>query len=1021
MQGRLVAAQELTAQAREASYNWKNRFTAVRLENPVLAGEISRLKKEKQQLTDDLSSLESANADLHLELRDTRPALLFSRHTPEGKQASIIRSRFDEIVTPLKTKIVSCEAAIDHLQKVSSELKSTLKGREKEFKDLKRVDRASKETIQRLSIEIRALLNEKQDDEVESELYDDPLIDKSLLINDLELIAGLITGISSRQASFIHKVRQTYANRMRQNLGWIQEIINGAFVADCYRILQIGQDGGSVAEMETLCVSILVTDKENSKPKHVVLAASTLPADKTARSSVEAIKYLFERHKEKYTLFLQLCIDHGVDVSEFPSPEGISIKKMAQGCVGMSDNAASALATTELLIAQVRELVEEEFDEEELNNMSATERDKLVRMLKVGCFPHLRCILAKWGIIEEEAYLKPLIPAVDQQLRMEPTLNSLLFAIQKNFRGGYDHYAKGQQHEFKAYFQREYPGYVMFNTGRPGTGSRMDAKFEVAYAVAMNCKPYISFLVHSSNISTTTEDSVLSKSIMIRLGSVEFYSALICRARFWIKLFAPLRVLCNCHDLKDHNLHDMGRAMDMVEEAMLELVDDPSLLRNPEFCIFTLEDWPCLEGFYQSKKEKVKQEFLVADLEKERLYGHDDAGKGEVVEEMVLGLVECMARGVLKGLYRNASNSLTSYDGIYAYDNWEADMIEETKHSVSDNICLAESILGMADHYYRKGVFMMSTISGFTAAKHCGLFDSVPSFWTEAHTEMAIKLSKLYHERFLNQEKELVRRQEEVHHQKLMEKEERAQAKVLRESQEQISYFTIVYSFRSLTTIVLLTQALDSLGSVAKKVDFLKLFIKMYAVGFGYPISTQFSSVKDPTLGKLNDLFKRACAILRSKNLYPILDRPPARKTKLRATPADFGLTLLTVWDDFVAEYDDNVSEQVQDILDLDSKYGIRLQCDWDSLQRQYWNVPLTPMQKEFTRGRTFVDHDDDDTFTVLGLSWDTDRREYAAYYHEVDCPPTRFNGPGGRAEFSLFISDGNLRGINDWKLEWLN
>lgn len=45
--------------------------------------------------------------------------------------------------------------------------------------------------------------------------------------------------------------------------------------------------------MEILCVRIFVTDKDNSNLKHVILAASTLPADKTARLSVEVAMYLF--------------------------------------------------------------------------------------------------------------------------------------------------------------------------------------------------------------------------------------------------------------------------------------------------------------------------------------------------------------------------------------------------------------------------------------------------------------------------------------------------------------------------------------------------------------------------------------------------------------------------------------------------------------------------------------------------------------------------------------------------------
>ena len=62
---------------------------------------------------------------------------------------------------------------------------------------------------------------------------------------------------------------------------------------------------------------------------------------------------------------------------------------MARGSIGMSDNVATALATTALLVDRVRELVEEDFSEEELEAMTPAERDALVQMLRVGCFPHL--------------------------------------------------------------------------------------------------------------------------------------------------------------------------------------------------------------------------------------------------------------------------------------------------------------------------------------------------------------------------------------------------------------------------------------------------------------------------------------------------------------------------------------------------------------------------------------------------------------------------------------------------------
>ena len=88
-------------------------------------------------------------------------------------------------------------------------------------------------------------------------------------------------------------------------------------------------------------------------------------------------------------------------------------------------------------------------------------------------------------------------------------------------------------------------------------------------------------------------------------------------------------------------------------------------------------------------------------------------------------------QGVLKALFHNAFNFLSSCDGKYSYDKWEDNMVEDLKHCVADNILLAESIIGRVDHYYRRASrFYMSTISGFVAAKHGGVFKDLASCWT---------------------------------------------------------------------------------------------------------------------------------------------------------------------------------------------------------------------------------------------------------------------------------------------------
>jgi len=378
-------------------------------------------------------------------------------------------------------------------------------------------------------------------------------------------------------------------------------------------------------------------------------------------------------------------------------------------------------------------------------------------------------------------------------------------------------------------------------------------------------------------------------------------------------------------------------------------------------------------------------------------------------------------QGVLKALFHNAFNFLTSCDGKYSYDKWEDNLIEDLRHCVADNILLAESVLGRVDHYYRRAPsFYMSTISGFVAAKHGGVFKDLASCWTTAHKAVLLKVVKRKHNPFLEKEKAQIRQQERVHAQKLKEREEKAEKKILRESLNQVSYFTIP-TLKTITRSNQLEEALGTLRSMTQKVDFLKLFISMYGIGFGLDVPMQFSSTKDKAIGKFDDLLARAKVILKAKHRIP--ERPPPRKGRQSSSPADFGLTLLPEWVECISKCDAKVSNQVDEVLELDSKYGIKLLYDWDSIQRQYWDVPLSDLQKEFTRGRKFKD--EGVIYTVLGLSWDTTKNEYAAYYHE-DCPladcPKRVNDPNNRVEHSFFTSiDGIYVGIDSWVIEWIS
>jgi hypothetical protein len=83
----------------------------------------------------------------------------------------------------------------------------------------------------------------------------------------------------------------------------------------------------------------------------------------------------------------------------------------------------------------------------------------------------------------------------------------------------------------------------------------------------------------------------------------------------------------------------------------------------------------------------------------------------------------------------------------------------------------------------------MSTICGLVAEKHECVFKDLASCWTKAHIEVVLNVVKKNHNSFLEQEKEKIRQHERI--QKLKEREEKAEKRILRESLNQVSYFTI--------------------------------------------------------------------------------------------------------------------------------------------------------------------------------------------------------------------------------------
>jgi len=1026
-QKRLAAEKKKTDSHKRKAQSLKESTTILETENVKLRKTIKASEKMVDQIKKDNSLL--AN-----DAMDMIPTNLFSRTYSLGKSAAFIRRRLNDEMATLEFNICEAKEKLLELQKelqktkeVNVRQRNHIRSSNKENAVLKRKCTACAAEVSALEKTICDLVHEAEQKAAEltevqtaAQQAIQETKDGSRLKDKLADIKRMLTSISGPQAAALPDANmcKTSYNRLRQELGWMQEVLNAFELAASPHIRQINHDGGSIVELETVCFSVIITDTDNKDDRLLVLAAAALPEGKTAASTVAALEYIFHRHKEKASLFLGYLEHNEIDTTKFSSPEGITLKKLAKDSIAMSDNAAPALAASSLLIDRVKELVEADFTQAQLQQMSPEAREKLVRMVRVGCFAHMRCLFMDRANQKEQDYMESLMPVVnDSNVRMERTLNSLLFAIQKNFRRGFEMYAKGEQRDFVAFYQEHYAGYAMFDVGRAGTGSRMDATYETAYAVAMNFKLYIDYLVKSAYEKTATDVSILSASIKNRLSSEEYYAPLIARARFWRTVFAPLRVLTNCHDLEGHGVFEMGAVMDTLEEQMVLLLEDPGRLRGQRYVVFSQAEFPCLKPYYDSRQVKMKLDKRVIDLEIERLYDCGDA-----VEDLIDAFVVCMTRGMLDSIYHNAHNFLTSCDGIYSYENWNDEMREVYSHCISDNILGCESHIGSVDYHYRRASrFYMSTVNSLVVARHGKLFEGrLPIGWTEIHTEALIEFAKHYHDQFSVEEKEQSTRQEAYNAARLKEQEHRAANKILREALRTISYFTIP-TLREIKKPIHLTAALKTLKSDSKKVDLLKMFITMHVIGFGLDVSMQFSSTKDKAVGKLVDLLARANKILSLKKEVPL--SPPIRRVKSSSSPADFGLTPLATFVECTEKYDAKVHNKTLEVLELSSKYGINLLYEWDSILLQCWDISLSELQKKFWRDRIF--REDGTTYKVIGLFWCTERKDYVLVYYEYkprEVGPTRIQDPTDRVIHSFFTSiANNYDGIDSWEVEWVS
>ena len=98
LETRAFDAQDRLKEERQSNAKLKVKYKVLRVDNPVLAGEILRLEALIQRLDSKGLQLKASNKLLADDLRDSSATAIFSRaDTPVGKNATAIRSRIADI------------------------------------------------------------------------------------------------------------------------------------------------------------------------------------------------------------------------------------------------------------------------------------------------------------------------------------------------------------------------------------------------------------------------------------------------------------------------------------------------------------------------------------------------------------------------------------------------------------------------------------------------------------------------------------------------------------------------------------------------------------------------------------------------------------------------------------------------------------------------------------------------------------------------------------------------------------
>lgn len=150
-----------------------------------------------------------------------------------------------------------------------------------------------------------------------------------------------------------------------------------------------------------------------------------------------------------------------------------------------------------------------------------------------------------------------------------------------------------------------------------------------------------------------------------------------------------------------------------------------------------------------------------------------------------------------------------------------------------------------------------------------------------------------------------------------------------------------------------------------------------------------------------------------------IPEEPPIKREIKTKKPEDYGLTSSAEMKRLCDQYEERAYNVGIELVEIDKEYGVRLIFPYDGIPRQYWDKPLTDLQRRFKRGTPFTEivNKKRTKFISAGLTFDTALDDYVVYNYNANERPVGVLDRN--VHWSQFESDDRTDGIDKLNIEF--